>query len=194
VKFSIFSFQFSILVTCALLLVTPVLASENDIGYSKLDPSSPVYFLKVIRENIEMKAAVTQRVKWLRSLEFTTRRLREARSLIKKDTNLISPTLEKYSSHLRSLPDKNINDEEVGMRIKESLDIHLETLEQMYTQLSDKRAKMTIMATLNKIVNRADVSSDVKLSVCNLFAKESTSSALNQTEQFVLLERARTCQ
>ena len=72
-----------VLVLTALILFSicgVVLASDNDIGYSKLDPSSPVYFLKVIRENIEMKTAVTQRVKWLRSLEFTTRRLREARS------------------------------------------------------------------------------------------------------------------
>lgn len=169
------------------------LAFENDIGFSKLDPSSPIYFLKVIRENLEMKTAVTERVKLLRYLEFATRRLREARTLIGKDISLISPTLEKYSYFLKLLPEKGLTDGEVTTRIKESLIIHIETLEQMYIQLPDLSAKMAVLATLNKIVGRIDIPNYARLPVCNLFSKEATSSALNQTEQFVLSARAKSC-
>ncbi len=168
-------------------------AQENDIGYSRLNPASPFYFLKTIRESLELDLALTPRTKLLRQLEFATRRLREARTLISKNADLIPPTLERYSSYLNSLPDKNLEDSEVGLRIKESLSIHLDTLYQMYAEVSAPRAKMAIRAAINRIIQRADVPQLTKLPACSFLSHEASSSALNQTEKYVLAQRAQKC-
>ena len=80
-----------------------ILPTGNDIGISKITPASFFYFLKTIRENLEMKMALTPHVKQIRLLEFATRRLREAKSLIGIKEDLISPTLERYWFHINSL-------------------------------------------------------------------------------------------
>lgn len=172
-----------------------MLAAQQDlVGYSKIHPASPFYFLKTVRENLELKFALTPRVKLLRQLEFATRRLREARTLIVMNQDLIPPTLERYISHLNTLPDREQKYEEVSIRVKESLVIHLEVLQQIYLRASSLRAKMAIRSAMNKIIKRADLPIFAKLPVCIFFAKEASSSALNQTEQVVLQERARNCQ
>jgi hypothetical protein len=170
-----------------------VYAKENDIGFSRLDPSSPLYFLKTIRENLEMQLAFTPRVKLLRQLEFATRRLREARTLMTKNADLIPPTMERYSSYLKSLPEKDLEDSEVVIRIKESLAVHLETLYKMYEQVTTIRAKIAIRAAINRIAQRADIPQYARLPACNFLAKEASSSALNDTERVVLAERAQKC-
>ena len=170
-----------------------VYALENDIGYSKIHPASPLYFLKTIRENLEMKLAMTPRVKLLRQLEFATRRLREARTLVTENVELIPITLERYSFLINNLPDKNLEDQEILTRTKESLAVHLETLEKMYSQISSPRAKMAIRASINRIVQRADIPQYAKLPACNFLSKEASSSALNDTERFVLIKRAQRC-
>jgi len=180
---SIVHFQFSI----------PVYASENDIGYSKINPASPFYFLKTIREDLELKFAGTLRVTQLRHLEFATRRLREVRTIVSIKPDLIPPTLEKYIAQLNAIPEREIQDMEVSTRIKDSLVIHLEVLQQIYDQASNLRAKMAIRLTMNRIILRTDVPNYAKLPVCTFFAKEASSSALNQTEQFVLKQRAEKC-
>lgn len=169
-------------------------ANENNIGFSKIHPAHPLYFLKTIRENFEMSLAQTPRVKWIRQLEFATRRLRETKSLIlAKSEDLIAPTLERYSSHMSNVPDKDIQDQELAVKISDSLGIHLKTLEQIYADVSNIKAKMTIRGVLNKLISRADISSNAKVPICNLFAKEASSSALNEVERIVLLERAQNC-
>lgn len=168
-------------------------AQENDIGISLIHPASPFYFLKAIRENLELKFALTSRVKFFRHLEFATRRLRETKALIPGNEDLIPPTLEKYSSHLKTLPDKDLEDKETQIRIKESLVVHLETLQKIYDQVSNRRAKMAIRASLNRIIQRKDLPDYAILPVCSLFAKEASSSALNQTEKVVYLERSQKC-
>ncbi len=178
----------------------PVFASE-DIGSSKISPASSFYFLKTIRENIEMKFAGTQRVKLIRQLEFATRRLREVKSLVgNKSEDLIVPTMERYWYHIQSLPDKNLQDQDFSTRITENLAIHLETLERVYNQLlnehsssSSKRAKMAIRATINRLVGRADLPRNARLPACIFLTKEASSSALNETERQILKERAGNC-
>lgn len=170
-----------------------VYALENDIGFSRIDPSSPIYFLKTIRENLEFKLALTPRVKLLRQLEFATRRLREARTLVNENVELIPITLERYSFLINNLPDKNLEDSEVLTRIKESLAVHLDSLYVMYNQLSNPRAKIAIRATVNRIIHRADIPQYAKLPACNFLVKEASSSALNSTEKFVLTDRAQKC-
>ncbi len=167
--------------------------TQDQIGQSRLEPSSPFYFLKTIRESWELKFAPTPRVKWLRQLEFATRRLREVKSLLVKNQELIAPTLEKYKSHIDSLPDKDLTDSEISTRIKESLAVHLEALQVIYHQASTSRAKMAIRATISRIVKRVDIPNYARIPACNFLAKEASSSALNQTEQAVYLERAKNC-
>lgn len=182
-------------VTCTL---STVYALENDIGQSRIDPSSPFYFLKVVRENIEFKLAVTDRVKALRDLEFATRRLRESRALISKDQELIVPTLEKYKYHIKNLDyllnEKKLKDEEVLIRTRQSLVVHLEILSRLYQTLSSARAKMAVRSLMNKIIGRTDIPSSAKLPICSFFAFEATTSAqLNDTERVILKERSKIC-
>lgn len=184
----------SLLVTCALLLVTPVYALDNDIGYSKIHPASPLYFLKGVREVLELKFAGTTRIKMLRQLEFATRRLREARTLIRDhNEELVPATLERYIAQFNELTDQHAQNDEVGIRIKESLAVHLNVLEQIYSQTSSLKSKMFIRSSLNRLIQRADVANPSKVPICQLFANEASSSALNQTEQTVLSERVEKC-
>lgn len=170
-----------------------VLAQENNIGYSKIHPASPLYFLKAIRENTEMALAQTQSVKTIRRLEFATRRLREAKTLLTNSQDLIPPTLERYIAHLNSLTDKHQPNDQFAPILKNSLVIHLQTLEQIYDQALNLRAKMAIRSAMNRIIQRADVPTSAKVPVCDFFLKEASSSALNQTEKVVLLQRATSC-
>lgn len=184
----------TIIIIITIIKITPVLAFENNIGYSKIHPAAPFYFLKAIRENLELKFAQTTRVKYLRQLEFAIRRLRESKTLINvKQEDLIPPTLERYAAYLNSLPDKHQKNDEFVPIIKNNLAVHLHTLQQLYDDSNSPRAKMFIRSTMNRIIQRADVSDEAKGVVCDFFNKEASSSALNQTEQVVLKQRALRC-
>lgn len=171
----------------------PAHAQGSDIGYSRLHPASPFYFLKAIRENLEIRFAGTPRTRMLRELEFATRRLREARTLLSESQDLIQPTLERYMASLNSLPDKHQEKDELGLTIQEALNIHLKVLEEIYPQASNTKAKMAIRSVMSRIIQRADVPSFAKLPVCVLFSKEASASALNEVERVVLAERAKMC-
>lgn len=170
-----------------------VYAEEANIGESRIHPAHPLYFLKTIRENFETKLALSYRVKMFRQLEFATRRLRETKTLITINQDLIPPTLEKYNAHLNRLPDKDLKNEEILTNVKNSLAIHSGILLKMYDQVSNLRAKMSIRVTLNRIIQKGNLANSAKLPVCNFFANEASSSALNDTEKVVLLDRAGNC-
>lgn len=173
---------------------TSAYAAQDLIGKSQLHPAHPLYFLKPVREALEMHFAQTPRVKMIRSLEFATRRLREVKSLIDvKREDLIEPNMGKYWYHLQKLPDKDLEDGELVAFIKETTPVHLEVLENVYNVVENKRAKMAIRAALNRLSQRSDLEVKTKKSICDFLAKESTSSALNQTERVVLSERAESC-
>lgn len=166
----------------------------NDIGVSKITPASAIYFLKTIREAIEFKLALTPRVKALRELEFATRRLREVKSLISLNhQDLIQETLERYYAHLQYMSELGVQDSEIETRLKESLTIHLEVLEQIYPQLTDKSARLAVRSAVNRIVQKRDLSPFALIPACNFLSKEATSSGINQSEQAILAERAETC-
>ncbi len=180
---SIVHFQFSI----------PVFAADQDpVGYSRIHPASPLYFLKTIRENLELKFAATGHVKLLRQLEFAQRRLREVRTLIAINEDLIPPTIERYNFYINSLNDTHKDTEELRL-MQSNLANNLKTLQLIYGQAVTPRAKMFIRSAMNRVIQRADVPNFAKVPICNLFTKESSSSALNQTERLVLVERAEKC-
>lgn len=186
--------KFSILlVTCALLLITSVSAQGFDVGYASLDPSNPLYFIKGIREEIELKLALTPHVKHLRHLEFATRRLREARSLVNKNPSLIPASLERHTAYLNTLLNQRTIDAEVGMRIESSLTAHLDALYQMHEELKNLEVKRSVRSAVDKIIRRPDVEVSSKLKACAFLRKESSSSALTESEQKVTLERAIKC-
>lgn len=173
-------------------------AYENDIGQSQIHPAHPFYFLKTVREIFEMHFAQTPKVKFLRQLEFATRRLREARSLTQTPRqDLIEPTLERYWHHVSSLPAKAAKDlktESLAKQISDSLVIHIKTLLKLYAETSNQRAKMAIRFALNRLMGRMDIPNYAKVPVCQFFAQEATQSAdLAETEKVVLLERAEKC-
>lgn len=175
------------------LFAVPAYAQTTDIGQSRITPASPFYFLKTIREGLELKFAGTSRVRLLRELEFATRRIREVKTLIPINQDLIAPTLENYISHVNNL--NNIpQDGDSDVKIIQGLNTHVSVLTQVYDTASNPRAKMAIRSALNKLIQRIEISNTQKLSVCNLFYSEASSSSLNQTEKFVLMERARECE
>lgn len=182
-----------VIIILLLFSSSQILAYESDIGFSKIHPASPWYFLKAIRENLEMKFAQTTRIKNLRQLEFATRRLREVKTLIPINQDLIPPTLERYIAHLNSLTDKHQKNDEFADILKNNLAIHLLVLRQIYDQASSLRAKMFIRSAMNRVIQRADVPVFAKDGVCEFFDKEASSSGLNQTEQMVLHDRAQRC-
>ena len=183
----------TIIIIITIIIFTPAFAFDDNIGFSKITPASPFYFLKGVREILEYKLAQTTRVKMIRQLEFATRRLREAKSLIGVQEDLIPPTLERYIGQLNRLTDKHQANDEFAPALKNNLVIHLEVLRNIYNQTSNSRTKMVVRSALNRVIQRADIPKSAKLPVCNLFTKEASSSALNETERFVLLERAKSC-
>lgn len=169
-------------------------ASQDLIGKSQLHPASYLYFLKPIREILEMYFAQTPRVKFVRSLEFATRRLREVRSLIDAGReDLIEPNLEKYWYHIQKLPDKDLADGELVASIKGVTSVHLEVLEDVYRVVVNKRAKMSIRSAINRLSQRGDLELKTKNRICNFLQKEASSSVLNEVEKEILRERAEKC-
>lgn len=189
--------RISIVLSLLILLVFSscgtAFAYEGDIGYSKIHPASFFYFLKTVRENLELQFAQTTRVKNLRILEFATRRLREVGTLVNINQELIPPTLEKYAALLDRLTDKHQKNDEFATVLQNSLSVHLEVLNKLYQNSSNLRAKMAIRSAMNRVIQRADVPNSAKTPICNLFIKEASSSSLNQTEKAVLSERGEKC-
>lgn len=165
----------------------------NDIGISRITPASPLYFLKTVRESIEMKLALTPHIKLIRQLEFATRRLREIKSLAGNHEELIQPTLERYWFYINSLPDKDIKDEEEVRGIKESLTMHLEVLQIIYSKLTNPQAKLSVRSIINRITKRSDLPNSAKILACYFLQKEATSSAITESERTILIERAQNC-
>lgn len=166
-----------------LSFITPVFAFENDIGVSRITPDSYFYFLKTIREDIEMRLALTPYVRTIRQLEFATRRLRETKSLLGTHEYLIPPTLERYWMHLSRLPYIN----------SAILITHLEVLQDLYDKLTNPQAKLSVRSVINKISKRSDLPIFAKIPVCFFLQKEATSSALTESEKVILWDRAGDC-
>lgn len=204
------------LTSCDFALATSNVALTNDqsdIGSSKIHPASYLYFLKTIRENLEMKLAGTPKIKSVRQLEFSTRRIREVNSLSRaksRDQKLIEPTMEKYWQHLKYLI-SNINTSDIAFlnEVKIALSKHVALLQTVYTRVDNKRAKMAIrlalfrlsqwdsdmVAKLNKIYKPKLTESFIpdKPLICIFLSKEASGSGLNDVEKVTLAERAEKC-
>lgn len=210
-QLSVFSFLIFVLLSTVHCTLYPILAQEDNIGQSQINPSSPLYFLKAVREVLELKFAATTNTKALRQLEFATRRIREVKSLVKTPRqDLIEPTLYRYLSNMQELTGLvNLKDNDSASQVIDLAGLHMTILQAVYGQVSDLRARMSIRVTVDKLsewdqqlIGRLDLIKQpslinkvtaLKLSGCNFLAREASSSALNEVERVVLLERAQKC-
>lgn len=193
------------------LSLAPAFAQTPERIQVGLAPDSPFYFLKSVREILELKFAGTTRIRALRELEFTTRRIREVSSLVNTSReDLISPTLERYLAVLNDLSGiANTKDKDLATKVSEEVVWQMTVLQEILPQVTDLAAKRSIRATIYRVTqweqsystklsldkqpDLAQKMVDSKLSGCNLLAKEASSSALNQVERVVWAERAKIC-
>lgn len=186
---------------------------EEEIGFAQINPGSNIlYSLKMLKESLEMKTAGTSNIKSARYLEFSTRRIREVRSLHRDNReNLIESTLERYWVHMQNLLGNfDIKNERVTLETTEQVYKHLYILNLIYPELSDKRAKMSVRLTIYRISKwQADVVlrlNQISQSVierrviehqklaCDFQIKEASSEGLNRIEKEVLSGRAVECE
>lgn len=189
----------------------PVLAYENDIGQSRIHPAYPLYFLKTIREILELKFAGTSNIRGLRHLEFTQRRIREVTSLVSVNRQeLIPPTLENYWFNLGKVSGLlSFKDEALADQVFDQIRRQLIVLQKLYEKVEKQEAKRSIRTAIYrisdwnmKLLDRLDLENRAKIApkltisqtlACNFLAKEATSSGLNEVERAVLSERAGNC-
>lgn len=191
-------------------LIHPVYAQDDGIGQSRLTPASPLYFIKSIREILELKFAGTVHAKAVRELEFATRRIREVKGLIASRQDLIEPALYQYLSHLEIfLGWADLKDPVFAAKVSREISGQMNALQIVYGQVSDKRALMSIRATVHnvsdwdlKLIDKLQLSGRrisaeeiiaSRFSACKFLSQEASSSALNEVEKAVLSDRAKTC-
>lgn len=193
------------------LFMTPAYAQTDTIGQSQINPASPLYFLKAVKEIIELKFAATPNTKTLRQIEFTTRRIREIKSLLATTRqDLIEPTVYIYLSEMQNLIGQiNFSDRSLASQVIDTASLHMNILQTIYHQVSNPRASMSVRVVVNRlsqwdqqVIDRLDSGAQSsliakitisKLSGCNFLSKEASSAALNEVERLVLSERAQKC-
>lgn len=181
-----------------------------DLGQSLIHPASPLYFLKAIRERIEMFLDSSREAKSMRQVEFAQRRLREVASLVRvKRQDLIPPALEQYKLHLKSADQAAGVDEELKVRIGEAISRHLDTLQRVYDMVGNPSAKAAIRSAIERggeqnaaVLQDLGIESQQKLIrkvagrqafACKFLLREATSSGLNDSEKESLRQRVRNC-
>ena len=181
-----------------------------EMGESLISPNSPLYFLKTIREGIEIAMSSSAEAKVNRQLEFAQRRLREIKSLVKgKNQDLIPPTIERYNLFIEKAFEAGRADSELQIKVGEALARHLDVLQRVYDQVGNPRAKQAVRAALIKssqhnreLVEKLEVVPQQRLIkkiasrqafACKFLIRESTSSGLNDTEKEQVREKVAEC-
>lgn len=174
-----------------------------DIGESSISPDSTLYFLKAIREKIELALAGNKEVKAQRQLEFATRRLREVNALVKnKRQDLIDSTLERYKSALSETENLVSQNNNLKIKVGEAVARHLDVLQRVYDQVGNPRAKQAIRAAILRaeehnrlLLQKLDKPSRERQALaCRFLAKEASGSGLTDTEKVYLGQKAKDCQ
>lgn len=207
--------RLAVLISFSVVIFTPgiVFAKDPTLGKSRISPASPFYFLKPIREILEIKFAGTTHIKALFKLEFANRRIREVNSLVKTpEEDLIQPTLEKYWFFLQQLKSiLDLNNKEMAGKVTGAAAMQMDDLQRAYREVTDPKAKMSLRlaifrlseweqglidrfkllpqsepALIEKVIN-------LKVSGCNFLSKEASSAALNEVEKTVFASRANSC-
>jgi len=144
-----------VLTISSFLLKTAVFAQEatvsGEIYTPRLLPDSPFYFLKSWKEKIELFLARSDKDKAQKEAEIATRRIAEAKQLIKKKKfQLAEKTMLKHREHLNKALDKLDRAQEQGEDVEVVVKIvvqatsqHLNVLSQVYEKVP-QRAKEAI--------------------------------------------------
>lgn len=183
---------------------------DNYVGKSIIHPAHPLYFLKAVRENLEIKFSTTPKQKFVRKIEFLTRRIREVKSLIYyKRQDLIEPNLEKYSAILDEIVGMDTQKRDQVNMARDEVSNHLLILIKYYPQIEKKRAKISFRSTISKIskwnltlidrlnyggyTDLAEKQTKLNLPACQFLEKEASVSGLNEVEKIMITQRARKC-
>ena len=187
------------------------IAKGSEIGQSLINPASPMYFLKSVEEILEVKFVTNNKDQGLKQIDLAKRRLEEVKSLIMIDRgDLVSPTLEKYWSSLsKFLNYTTFIDDRLKYEVLDQVGKHIILLEDSYYRTDNQKARISIRAVLSKVPSwnlqfieklnnfqKTQLSAKIKSNqnlICDFLSKEASSSALNQTERAVLLERGQKC-
>lgn len=213
---SLFGVMFFI--PCNQALALSVDQIDNYVGQSIIHPAHPLYFLKAVRENLEIKFSTNPKQKFVRKIEFLTRRIREVKSLTYVNRqDLIEPTLEKYAAILDEIVGMDTQKRDLVNMAQDEVSNHLRILIKYYPQIEDQRARISFRRTISKIdkwninlsdrlnyggyTDLAEKQTRLNLPACQFLRKEAStsttlsagSSALNQVERVVLSERAEKC-
>lgn len=181
-----------------------------DLGESLIHPASPLYFLKAIRERIEMILDSSQEAKSMRQVEFAQRRLREVATLVRiKRQDLIPPTIEQYKLHLKNADEFTKQNEELKVRVGEAISRHLDSLQRVYDMVGNPSTKAAIRSAIERseeqniaVLKNLSIESQQKLIrktagrqafACKFLMREATSSGLNDSERESLKQRVRDC-
>lgn len=213
---SLVTFSFSGSTVLAQTSVGDLTSSITDpgavnIGESLIYPGTPLYFLKSVVEKVEMKLASTNSAKAVRQLEFAQRRLREVNSLVKnKQQDFIPSALEQYKLALNQALKFANGNQDLEPKIGEDVSRHLDVLERVYDQVGNPRAKIAIKTAMEKAVELdRDLLGKLNLEhqqalisatatrqafACKFFAREATSSALNEVEKEELGQQIKACE
>jgi hypothetical protein len=181
-----------------------------DLGESLIHPASPLYFLKAIREKVEVLLGGSSETKSMRQVEFAQRRLREVSSLVKaKRQDLIPATIEEYKAHLKNAEDFAMGNEELQVTVGEATSRHLEVLQRVYDMVGNPNAKAAIRGAIERageqntaLLENLSTENQQKLIrktaqreafACKFLMREATSAGLNDTEKLSLGQRVNKC-
>lgn len=181
------------------------------LGKSIIHPAHPLYFLKKVREVLELKFAPNSEIQAIRYLEFSQRRIREIRSLVEVGrADLIPPTLEHYLFNLQKATVlTDLKNEAKANQLTEIVSIHLQVMTDIYSSIDHEAAKRSLRTAIFKLSEwrsllrerlttklQDDLSDNLAKfqgKICDFLIKEASSSALNEVEIAVLLERVKKC-
>ncbi len=183
-----------------------------EVGDALISPASSLYFLKALRERIEMMFSNDNEVKAHRQLEFSVRRLREVKSLIEENRqDLIEETLERYKDEIKQLSSLSFRDDKLKETLGASVARHLYVLQTLYLQVNEKGAKRAVRATIQELMDfNKKLLSEMEdktlknalmektalrqAAACQFLAGEVTSADLNEPEKQILKEYVDMCQ
>lgn len=182
-----------------------------EIGSSLIGPASPIYFLKTIREKIELKLSSSAQSIVLRQLEFAHRRLRETNNLVKnKRQDLIQVTMERYRQHFNLANQKAVGDKDLQMKVAEAVARNLDVLIRVYDQVGDPSAKREIRASTifseklsRQILDGLDLANQQLLigkvakrqaAACKFLSREASGSGLTDSELEILRNNVKDCE
>lgn len=181
-----------------------------DVGEALIPPNSPLYFLKILREKIELALTFSQEGKVVRQLEFAQRRLREVNKLIKnKKQDLIGETMAKYRDHINQALAAASSDD-LKVKVGEAISRHLDVLQRVYDGVGNETAKAairgnieraaehnrTLLAKLDTVKQKLLIKKTVlrQALACKFLGRESTASGISDNEKKTLRAKFADCQ